>query len=130
MPGQWIERDALITVKAYPNPSVKHYETVCVAAITRDEGWIRLYPVQFRTLPENRQFKKYQRVRLRMTKHRSDTASTPDEIKSLIRQKYLGELCASDRDTHFFVGNLNSHRASFMVLGVYWPLKRKHDLFD
>lgn len=263
MAGQWIEREALIAVKTYPNPSKKHRETVCVAAITREEGWIRLYPVTFRSLPGAQQFQKFQRVQLRMTKHPRDTrpesfrpdqdsirlldvidarkpwerwnwieptlstsmceiqrlqgiegkslgvfkpekvidfvikdedakwsdrkqaaldqltlfdpvaptlekipyifsyryacsdegckghtqsvidweimalyrnvrrtANTPDEIKSLIRQKYLGELCASDRDTHFFVGNLNAHRASFMVLGVYWPLKRKHDLFD
>jgi len=52
----------LITVKAYPNPSQsKHYsETVCCAGIDLSNyNWIRLYPVPFRDLEENKQFKKY-----------------------------------------------------------------------
>lgn len=28
MNGDWLDREALITVKAYPNPSAKHSETV------------------------------------------------------------------------------------------------------
>ncbi len=72
MTREWVEREALITVKAYPNPSAKYHETVCVAAITKEEGWIRLYPVQFRSLPEEQRFKKYQRVRLRIAKHERD----------------------------------------------------------
>lgn len=82
MTGEWLEREALVTVKAYPNPSAKHFETVCVAAITREEDWIRLYPVGFRSLPEARRFKKYQRVRLRMQKHPGDRrpeSFRPDE---------------------------------------------------
>jgi hypothetical protein len=68
----WLEREALVVVKAYPNPSAKYHETVCVAAITREEGWVRLYPVQFRSLPEERRFKKYQIIRFRMRKHDRD----------------------------------------------------------
>lgn len=62
-------REALITVKAYPNPSQKYRETVCVAGVTKEEGWIRLYPISFRHLPKSLQFKKYQIVHLRMRKH-------------------------------------------------------------
>jgi len=82
MTGEWLDREALITVKAYPNPSAKYHESVCVAAITKEEGWIRLYPVQFRSLPPAQRFKKYQRVRLRMRKHESDRrpeSYRPDE---------------------------------------------------
>lgn len=54
----------LITVKAAPNPSVTHGETVCVAGIKLGDvgpaGWIRLYPINFRNLPSSsEQFKKY-----------------------------------------------------------------------
>jgi hypothetical protein len=35
-----LERDVLITVKAYPNPSNKYQETVCVAGVTKEEGWV------------------------------------------------------------------------------------------
>ena len=82
MTAEWLQREVLITVKAYPNPSAKHFETVCVAAITQEEGWVRLYPVNFRSLPEERQFKKYQLVRLRMRKHDRDRrpeSFRPDE---------------------------------------------------
>lgn len=54
----------LITVKAAPNPSVTHGETVCVAGVALGQlgptGWIRLYPINFRHLPKaTEQFKKY-----------------------------------------------------------------------
>lgn len=264
MSDLWIEREAVVTVKAYPNPSVKYHESVCVAAITKEEGWIRLFPVQFRSMPFSKQFKKYQHIQLRMKKHDKDSrpesyrpdedsirrlkvidtkrnweerratieptlsrsmceiqkqqkehgkslgvfrprlvtdilieddradwsgkkqvaldqltffdpqtttlekiplkfkykyfcqdedcpghvqsiidweimelyrkvrasADDPAEIKEKIRQKYLEELCGPDRDTHFFVGNHSQHRASFMVLGVFWPPKRQPTLFD
>jgi hypothetical protein len=36
MTTAWLEREALITVKAYPNPSARYQETACVAAITKE----------------------------------------------------------------------------------------------
>jgi hypothetical protein len=68
-----LAREILITVKAYPNPSNKYQETVCIAGVTKEEGWTRLYPISFRHLPQNLQFKKYQLVRLRMRKHEGDS---------------------------------------------------------
>jgi hypothetical protein len=82
MSGEWLEREALVIVKAYPNPSAKHFETVCVAAVTVEEGWVRLYPVNFRSLPDDKRFRKYQLVRLRMKKHERDSrpeSYRPDE---------------------------------------------------
>lgn len=50
----------LITVKAYPNPSKTYGETVCCAGIDIDSlQWIRLYPIPFRDLDSEQQFKKY-----------------------------------------------------------------------
>jgi hypothetical protein len=264
MSQSWVWRDALVAVKAYPNPSAKYGETVCVAVVTREEGWIRLYPVQFRTLPASKRFQKYQRVRLRMTKHRTDprpesyrpdelslklgpTVGTgqawagrrawieptlsaslceivrlqaqtgkslgafrprevsdlvvedapaewdakkqaalaqlwlfdeqarplekiphifkycyrcqdprcnghvqsildwelmqlyrrlrdagepPDRIQSKIRRKFLDEICGSDKDTIFFVGNHSRFPQTFMVLGTFWPPRRAKTLFE
>ncbi len=82
MNGPWLEREALVAVKAYPNPSAKYFETVCIAAVTREDGWVRLYPVGFRSLPEERRFKKYQLIRLRMQKQDHDhrpESYRPDE---------------------------------------------------
>ena len=62
-------KKVLITVKAYPNPSKKYEETVCVAGIDVDNGkWIRLYPITFRDLDENRRFKKYSIIQVRVKK--------------------------------------------------------------
>jgi hypothetical protein len=56
-------KKVLITVKAAPNPSLNHGETVCVAGIRLDEfgnrGWIRLYPINFRHLQSDSKFAKY-----------------------------------------------------------------------
>ena len=59
----------LITVKAAPNPSSTYGETVCVAGIRLGDlgpvGWIRLYPINFRHLPQaTEEFKKYDIVTL------------------------------------------------------------------
>jgi hypothetical protein len=51
----------LMLVKTYPIPSRTYAETVCCAGIdaeTRD--WIRMYPVNFRSLAEYAKFKKWQ----------------------------------------------------------------------
>ncbi|MEU8268272.1 hypothetical protein AB0B89_14010 [Sphaerisporangium sp. NPDC049002] len=57
----------LITVKAAPNPSETYGETVCVAALRLDPdnpGWIRLYPINYRDMDNNRRFRKYDVVTL------------------------------------------------------------------
>lgn len=55
----------LITVKTYPAPSTRHVETVCVAGVrldTPEPEWVRLYPIPFRKMAYNGQFRKYQVV--------------------------------------------------------------------
>jgi len=61
--------NVLITVKAYPNPSKKYQETVCVAGIVLNKGLIRLYPIKYRSLPEDKKFKKYDIVNVDIVKH-------------------------------------------------------------
>jgi hypothetical protein len=45
------------------------------------------------------------------------------ERLSKIRDKWLGDLCGGERDTHFFVGNQHLFPNSFVVLGVFYPPK-------
>jgi hypothetical protein len=53
-------KQILITVKADPNPSKEYGETVCCAGIDLSNyQFIRLYPIPFRYLEDERQFKKY-----------------------------------------------------------------------
>lgn len=52
----------LILCKTYPSPSGKHSETSCVAGMTETGALIRLFPVPFRLIRDDQQFKKWQWV--------------------------------------------------------------------
>lgn len=59
-------------VKAYPGPSDRYGEAVCVAGARLDVGtptWLRLYPVLFRDLPSDKQFAKYDVIDLDVLPH-------------------------------------------------------------
>lgn len=53
-------------VKTYPVPAWNGVEVSCTAAITEGGRWLRLFPVPFRYLDENKRFPKYQWIRLRL----------------------------------------------------------------
>lgn len=50
----------LILAKTYPVPSKQYSETTCVAGINEDGEMRRLYPIQFRFMDGEQQFKKWQ----------------------------------------------------------------------
>jgi len=54
---EWREQKALIIGRAYPEPSKKHIETVCTGAITEDGQLLRLYPISWRYLDKNKQYR-------------------------------------------------------------------------
>ena len=62
----------LITVKAYPAISKKYNETVCTAGITEEGRWIRIYPIPFRQLDYNNQFRKYEWIELDLERNLGD----------------------------------------------------------
>ena len=55
--------ELLILAKTYPLPSAKYRETVCVAAINRAGEMRRLYPIPFRFIGGDMQFKKWEWIR-------------------------------------------------------------------
>jgi hypothetical protein len=66
-------KTVLVTVKAYPNPSRKHTETVCCAGIELEQKkWICLYPIPFRDLDSSQQFRKYTIIKVRCNKANDD----------------------------------------------------------
>src|SRR3990172_8108103 len=69
MAGQWEKTKVLITVKTYPIPSAKYDELVCTAGLLESGDFIRLYPINFRELPQNQQFRKYQWIEVDVQKH-------------------------------------------------------------
>lgn len=68
-----MKKEILITVKAYPNPSKKYGETVCCAGVDLGTlNWIRLYPIPFRDLDNNKKFRKYSIIQARCNKREDD----------------------------------------------------------
>lgn len=68
------KRRIRILVKAFPQPSTKHEETVCCAGVTEDgQELLRLYPIRYRRLPKGDQFDRYDLVEMTTTKASSDT---------------------------------------------------------
>ncbi len=64
-PTRSAEIEATILVKALPQVSESHGETVCVAAIDDNRNWFRFYPVAFRQLEDAQKFGRWNRVRLK-----------------------------------------------------------------
>jgi hypothetical protein len=62
----------LILCKTYPSPSARHTETSCVAGIAEDGAVLRIYPVPFRLIDEDRQFKKWQWIAARVQRASDD----------------------------------------------------------
>lgn len=62
----------LILCKTYPSPSEKHAETSCVAGMTADGDLIRLFPVPFRLIRDDQQFRKWQWISAQIYKANDD----------------------------------------------------------
>jgi hypothetical protein len=62
----------LILCKTYPSPSGQHIETSCVAGMEEDGRLIRLFPIPFRLVGDDKQFKKWQWAKARIDKAPND----------------------------------------------------------
>lgn len=62
----------LVLCKTYPSPSEKHAETSCVAGMTAGGDLIRLFPVPFRLIRDDQQFKKWQWISAQVYKANND----------------------------------------------------------
>lgn len=66
------DKRVLILCKTYPSPSAKYAETSCVAGMDEEGNLIRLYPVPFRLIGDDQQFKKWQWIDAKLEKSRND----------------------------------------------------------
>ena len=62
----------LILCKTYPSPSAAHVETSCVAAMVESGKLVRIYPMPFRLVSSEKQFKKWQWITARIEKSKKD----------------------------------------------------------
>ena len=66
------ECSVTILVKALPQLSAKHGETVCCAGVTPQGDLKRLFPVRFRHLSGDKSFKRWDRVEFKYRRPTSD----------------------------------------------------------
>ncbi len=59
----------LVTVKTYLFPSSKYDELVCTAGVLENGSFIRLYPINFRELPSEKKYRKYQWIEVKAEKY-------------------------------------------------------------
>lgn len=65
----------LIVVKTYPTLSEKYDELVCTAGFLENGSWIRIYPIPFRKLGKDSQYKKWQWITIDIVKNNNDFRS-------------------------------------------------------
>ena len=107
----------LITVKTYPNLSSKYDELVCTAGVLEDGSWIRLYPIPFRRMEYEGQFKKYDWIEINVSKRKEDPRP---------------ESFTPDIETMDIVGNIKTtnnwaERKEFLLKNVYDNMKELID---
>ena len=85
MLDRWHNKKILITVRTYPVPSRSSIEVSCTAGIDGDGHWIRLFPVPYRFLDQDKRFSKYQYIEASITRAESDlrTESYKVNIESI-----------------------------------------------
>ena len=49
-----------------------------------------------------------------------DKGSSSEEAAQKVKEKFFEEICAPDKNTHFFVGTVLGHR-TWIVIGTFWP---------
>lgn len=57
-----------------------------------------------------------------------DQGYSHEDAADKVKEKFLGELCGPDKDTHFFVGTILAHPTSWVVIGVFYPKVQPENL--
>jgi hypothetical protein len=82
LPDELLKARILITVKTYPLPSRSYTELVCTAGLLDGEKWIRIYPIPFRFLQDQKQYPKYSWVEIDLVRNTKDFRPESYRLKS------------------------------------------------
>jgi len=91
----------LVVAKTYPLPSKTHDELVCTAGLREDGSWVRIYPVPFRKLDYDKQYKKFQWIEVDIVRNYSDSRPESHKIKNYSTIKVVGEI-PKDKDGSWY----------------------------
>jgi hypothetical protein len=89
--------EILIAVKTYPAPSEKYDELVCTAGLRKNGSWVRIYPVPFRKLAYEKQYKKFQWISFDIERNNSDPRPETYKLKNHHKIEVINEI-PTDRD--------------------------------
>jgi hypothetical protein len=90
MADAWVKKRVLITVRTYPVPATKSIEASCTAGITSDGQWIRLFPIPYRLMDQERRFVKWQWIDVNVIKAANDPR--PESYKLNVDSIQVGEV--------------------------------------
>lgn len=113
----------LITVKTYPIPSATYDELVCTAGVTESGEFIRLYPINFRELDFDRQYRKYQWIEIDADKHTGRDARKESYRPKGDTLKVLGEPLGTNEGTW-------AERAKYVARNVYTSMRALREKQD
>jgi hypothetical protein len=82
LPDELPNARVLITVKTYPLPSRSYTELVCTAGLLNGEKWIRMYPIPFRFLQDQKRYPKYSWVEIDLVRNTKDFRPESYRLKS------------------------------------------------
>lgn len=72
IPGSEQTIELLINCKTYPAVSKKYIETVCTGGVQADGSFVRLYPIPFRFLGKDEQYRRWDIIQVRAYKDTKD----------------------------------------------------------
>ena len=102
----------LIAVKAYPTLSKKYAELVCTAGFREDGSWVRIYPLPFRSLEDEKRFKKYQWIEIDLEKNPKDPrreSYRPRDIKNIKPLEFIDTNNAWEKRRKFILEKNTVH---------------------
>lgn len=126
----------LITVMTYPHPSKAYQELVCVAGISDSMEWIRLYPVDYRYMPNEQRFHKYQWIEVEFEPYLKGNDNRKESRRPILdsiqvhgeplstAQGWAQRRAIIDALPHFTVNQLKVlHDKEHVSLGIVRPTK-------
>lgn len=135
--AKWETKKALIVVRTYPTPARSGVEVSCTAAVTEQATWLRLFPVPWRFLAKDKQFRRYQWVSVLVCKAKADNRPEsyhldPEGIKVLGKRLGTGNAWQARKSVVFplrvhCLCCLKKERdaSGFPTLGIFRPASIK-----
>jgi hypothetical protein len=84
LPDELPNARVLITVKTYPLPSRSYTELVCTAGLLDGEKWIRMYPIPYRFLQDQKRYPKYSWIEVDLVRNTKDFRPESYRLKNEI----------------------------------------------